>query len=121
MLFFIICVLGIISTVSALLVKKELEKLFYKGKSQVLFHLLNLYFVSLLISFSDIVFYSKFHEFNGFSMYFFEMINVSLLYFPFYLLAAWMFAKYVKSLKKYDVRGNLLVIKPKYLSRKQLP
>ncbi|MGD6815897.1 hypothetical protein [Metabacillus sp. 84] len=121
MLLMIICILGAISTISALLVKRELEKLFYKGKSRFFFHLLNLYFVSLLISFSEIVFFSKFHDFNGFSMYFIEMIKISLLYFPFYLGAAWLFEKYLKSMKKYYAEGNVLVIKPKYLSRKQLP
>ncbi|WP_338776550.1 hypothetical protein [Metabacillus sp. FJAT-52054] len=121
MLLTIICILGAISTLSALLVKKELEKLFYKGKSQFFFHLLNLYFVSLLISFSEIVFFQKFHDFNGFSMYFFEMVKISMVYLPFYFFSVWIFEKYIKSMKKYVARGNVLVIKPKYLSRKQLP
>ncbi|AZB43202.1 hypothetical protein CEF21_13315 [Bacillus sp. FJAT-42376] len=121
MLLAVICMLGIMSCLSALLVKRELEKLFYKGKSQYFFHLLNLYFVSLLISFSEIVFYKKFHVFTGFTMYFVEMIQISLLCFPFYMITAWLFEKHMKNLKKYDVRGNVLIIKPKYLSRKQLP
>ncbi|MFY4776871.1 hypothetical protein [Metabacillus sp. RGM 3146] len=114
----IVLVLGLISTLSALIVKQELERVFYKGKVSILFHSLNIYFVTMLLSILILIVYNLYHNISSVSGYLLEILKIGVFYVPCYILCAFFFKKYMLSMKKYEVRGNLLVIKPKYLSRK---
>lgn len=115
----IIILLGLISTVSALMVKQELERLFYKGKVKLLFHSLNIYFVSMLLCMLVIILFGQYRNMSSFAVYIKEFALIGAIYIPFYAALAYGFKRYMASLKKYEVKGNVLVIKPKYLAKRQ--